>query len=127
MPTTAQYRRYAVGVLTKVTTRDPVELSSLDLHAHVEVPVRDVSAFLNAELARAIRGPMQLVTQLLEYLEACGGADVTQQEWLQRAAADVEVRYPEDSYPEDRAAPAGPARPEAPKRRTLHMHGIRRR
>jgi|GEM_PF-4970643 hypothetical protein len=118
MPTTTEYRRFAVGVLTKVATRDDVDLSPLDVHVHVDVPVHEVSAFVNAEIARAMRGPMQLVAELLQYLEAHTGAGVTQQDWLQRAAADAELRHPED--------PPAAALPEVPKRRALHLHGMRR-
>lgn len=122
MPTTAEYRRYAVGVMTKVTSRDNVDLSPLDVHAHVDVPARDISAFVNAELTRAIRGPMQIIAQLLEYLDAYGAAGVTQQDWLQRAAADAEVRHPEEL-----GVALVPVQPGPPRRRSLHLHGIRRR
>jgi hypothetical protein len=125
LPTTAEYRRYTVGVMTKVTSRDDVDLSPLDVHAHVDVPVREVSAFVNAELARAMRGPMQIIAQLLEYLDAYGAAGVTQQDWLQRAAADAELRHPEELVAT--AVPVVPAVPAAPRRRSLHLHGIRRR
>jgi hypothetical protein len=92
MPTVAEYRRFAVGVLTRVESHDTIDLSTLDIKAHADVPPGKVNAYLNDEIGKAVGGPMQLILQLLDYLEEYTDEGLTALGWLQRAAAETELR-----------------------------------
>jgi hypothetical protein len=94
MPSVGDYRRFAVGVLTRVESHDNLDLSALDITAHADVPANRVNDYLNDEIGKAISGPLQLVLQLLDYLETYSDEGLTGLGWLQRAAADTELRSP---------------------------------
>jgi hypothetical protein len=95
MPTVTEYRRFAVGILTRVESHDNLDLSALDITAHADVPANKVNAYMNDEIGKALGGPLQLILQLLDYLEEYSDEGLSALGWLQRAAAEAELRSSE--------------------------------